>query len=297
MITEKLEGLTISYPEGQHEVTLQDAITFYDQYGLELANRAKEIDELEDGLTKELEAIRIGVDQAFSLISLFSGHTIETLHNHLSIYHAMAFSKEKLEHLLNSTDEGFKLQFTHKGETLFLQEPSLTPKSKCEFGEIIDSKVMIQNIVEEKKSRWEMLLYVAAIFLRREGEPYSEEFIFDDSGRLNIYRLLPLDIAIQIGAWYDSFNQYLYDYFPVFHDSEVKSGANMRRHMEQWGWVNFLKEVAKTKIYDIPDSGLNSIDCARRAKAFDVLVDASESKLNNEAYSLDMEAAHKKNNS
>lgn len=59
--------------------------------------------------------------------------------------------------------------------------------------------------------------------------------------------------------------------------------------MKEWGWVNFLKEIAKTKVFDIPGSGMNSIDCARASKAFDVLVYASEEKGMSEAQALDME--------
>lgn len=54
--------------------------------------------------------------------------------------------------------------------------------------------------------------------------------------------------------------------------------------------MNFLKEIAKTKAFDIPNSGLNSIDCAKVSKAFDVLIWASEDKEYGEAQYLDQEA-------
>jgi hypothetical protein len=63
--------------------------------------------------------------------------------------------------------------------------------------------------------------------------------------------------------------------------------------MEQWGWVNFMKEIAKTKVFDIPGSGKNSIECAKDSKAFDVLIFASEEKQFNEAQNLDFEAMKK----
>jgi hypothetical protein len=58
--------------------------------------------------------------------------------------------------------------------------------------------------------------------------------------------------------------------------------------------VNFLKSISKTKVFDIANSGLNSIDCARRASAFDVLVYASEEKDYNDAQAMDYEAEAKK---
>lgn len=63
--------------------------------------------------------------------------------------------------------------------------------------------------------------------------------------------------------------------------------------MESWGWVSFLKEIAKTKVFDIPGSGMNSIDCAKASKAYDVLIFASEEKAFSEAQNLDFEAMKK----
>ena len=56
-----------------------------------------------------------------------------------------------------------------------------------------------------------------------------------------------------------------------------------------YGWINFLKSIAATKVFDIPGSGKNSIQCAREAKCFDVLIWASEEKSFNEAQALDHE--------
>jgi hypothetical protein len=63
--------------------------------------------------------------------------------------------------------------------------------------------------------------------------------------------------------------------------------------MEQWGWTNFLKEISKTKVFDMPGTGMNSIECAKASKAFDVLIFASEEKQFNEAQNLDYEAMKK----
>lgn len=45
-----------------------------------------------------------------------------------------------------------------------------------------------------------------------------------------------------------------------------------------WGWINFLSSIAESKVFDIPGSGMDSIECAKIAKAFKVLVFASEKK-------------------
>ena len=58
--------------------------------------------------------------------------------------------------------------------------------------------------------------------------------------------------------------------------------------------MNFLKAIAATKVFDVAGSGMNSIDCARNAKLFDVLIYASEDKSLNESQALDHEEEMRK---
>jgi hypothetical protein len=62
----------------------------------------------------------------------------------------------------------------------------------------------------------------------------------------------------------------------------------MIAHYENWGWINFLSGIAETKMFDIPKLNLDSIECAKRARAYKVLLFASEKKefnvAMNEAY-------------
>jgi hypothetical protein len=57
--------------------------------------------------------------------------------------------------------------------------------------------------------------------------------------------------------------------------------------MEHFGWINFLKTLAATKVFDIPGTRMNSIQCVRETEAFDVLIYASEDKMYNESLALD----------
>lgn len=64
--------------------------------------------------------------------------------------------------------------------------------------------------------------------------------------------------------------------------------------MKTWGWVQFLKEIAKSKVFDIVGNGKNSIECAKDAKLFDVLIWASEEKQFQDAQALDYEREFKR---
>lgn len=63
--------------------------------------------------------------------------------------------------------------------------------------------------------------------------------------------------------------------------------------MKDFGWVNFLKSLASTKVFDIPGSKLNSLDCVRVSPCFDVLLFASEDKLFQESQMIDFENSKK----
>ena len=52
----------------------------------------------------------------------------------------------------------------------------------------------------------------------------------------------------------------------------------MRAYYEQYGWENFLASIAETKIFDLPGGGLDSVECAKVAKAYKVLSYASQKK-------------------
>lgn len=83
------------------------------------------------------------------------------------------------------------------------------------------------------------------------------------------------------------------DHFPLFWPSRTKPGSKyMNDHMKTFGWVNLLKEIAKTKVFDM--DGMNSIESVRMSPAFDVLVFASEEKMFNEAQNLEMEQIMRK---
>jgi hypothetical protein len=58
----------------------------------------------------------------------------------------------------------------------------------------------------------------------------------------------------------------------------------MARHYEVWGWINFLSSIAEAKIFDIAGSGKDSIECAKGANLYKVLMYASEKRDYSVAY-------------
>lgn len=273
-------------------ITIAQAIEFHQEFGQSIQGRVAIIEQMQEGEDKEFETLSFEIDHAYDMISFFTGANVDQLKEDMPVVDAIADYATKLQPLFIDEASSFKT-VDYLNENWQLPNVELKPDSVMTFGEFIDSKVIVQSVIDAEGCKWEMLLYVAAIFFRKEHEQYSENFLYDNSERLKELSELPLSIAAGIGQWFNDFSNYLEEFFPVFAESKLKSSPHLKLHMNDWGWVNFLKSIAATKVFDIANSGMNSIDCVRRAKAYEVLVLASEEKQYNEAYSLDMEAAYK----
>lgn len=164
----------------------------------------------------------------------------------------------------------------------------LTGMNPIEFGQFIDAKMITSD---PTRNKWELMQYIMAIFCSGK----YKEVHCDESNEVFVYcGTIPMDQVLYISQWWEKLNTYINENYTLFQDSGEDEGANMKEHMQRWGWINFLKTIAKTKVFDIAGSGLNSIDCARRAKCDDVLTWASEEKDYNIAAMRDMEASYNK---
>lgn len=151
------------------------------------------------------------------------------------------------------------------------------------FGQFVDSKMITSNT---EKSRWELMPYIIAIYCNGE---YHHKFTDENGVQFNYAMEIPLKHVIFVSDWFNNLNETINSNYTVFQDSGDDEKPNMKEHMQRWGWINFLKSIAKTKVFDIAGSGLNSIDCARAASLDDVLNWASEERDYNIALSRDME--------
>lgn len=286
-----INDIEILIPGTLAEYKLSQRIDFQKEHGHLLEEMVKSILLMPDDLDREIEFAELQLEICYRGFSFWSGIDLDVLKEYedraalAAVY--MAATKSIDEYKIPSLVTSYQWD----GVTWLLPTPDLKRGSKLTFGEFIDSKSMIKDSIATGRNKWETIKYLAAIYLRREGEHFEESFLFDGSDRLKLMGELPLDIAIIIGHWFDLFSEYVNKHFPVFFGTKKdKDGKNMARHFERWGWVNFLKSISKTKEFDIQGSGLNSIQCARLAPLFDVLLYASESKEYNEASNADQAA-------
>lgn len=182
--------------------------------------------------------------------------------------------------------EGYEsfISYMHSVELPELSMPSIR---HITFGQFIDAKQIIS--ASSNNGQWRVLQYIITIFT----DGYKAEWLDESTEQFKSSGETDMIKAMAVLKWFDALNTEIQDSFTLFQDSGEKEGSNMREHMKRWGWVNFLKAIATTKVFDIAGSGMNSIDCARAASLEDVLVWASEGKDYNIAMSRDMEESYK----
>lgn len=192
-------------PSSISEITLKQKIDFQNSYGKDLEAMAKSIIAMEDGVAKELELMQFQFEQMFKTMAFFTDideivlKESEFIDKIASIYYAsLAQMHEQEETFL------LKHEFVWKEEIWVLDHPELKHGDRMTFGEMIDAKQIIQDMTDLGKNRWECMLPLSAIFLRKKDEAYDKSFLFEDSERLKLMEELPLDIAMNVGFFLNS---------------------------------------------------------------------------------------------
>lgn len=218
-----INGQSVQFPTSLSEITLKQKIDFQEQHGNTLAEMAKSISDMPDSLEKELEMAQFHYEQMFRTMSFFSGFSIEELKASEFIDKMSGIHFAAIDALLMQEQElPFEQEFTWKGEIWTLASPELKNGDKLTFGEFIDSKQIIKTMIDLGKNRWECLIPLAAIFLRKQNEAYEESFLYENSERLKLMEELPLDIALQVGFFLTSSIHMLANTFQYSLSQELK---------------------------------------------------------------------------
>ncbi len=202
----------------------------------------------------------------------------------------LSFNKS-IEDKIYSFQQGGEERLNHLFNTIGLPSYKMNAANKIVFGQFIDSKIISQGC---GKKEWVLLQYICSIYLQEKKydnfctDEESEKFL--QSGELSFEKFY------LVRLWWEKFNNFINVNFTVFQDDGESSSdsENMKEHMQRWGWVNFLKNIAKSKIFDIPNNGMNSIDCVRVTNCNEVLVYASEEKDCNLASYRDTKAMYER---
>ena len=198
-----------NFPTSLSQITLRQRIEFESLYG-------QIIKELQDEIFKEdeVDAIDISVMNvsiASMNVSFFSGIPLEEVQNNISIDDVMMIYNSCFS-LLYQQQEEIELQeeYLWNDEFWRIGIPELSFESTITFNELITSKQVVKQMHELGAGNWESILYLAAIYLRKEDEVFKEEWLKPGSERTEMMYELPMDIAVAIGFFLQSsMNTYL----------------------------------------------------------------------------------------
>lgn len=218
-----INGIDKILPSSLSEITLQQRIDFQEQHGNTLDEMADSIRQITDEVDREIETGIFQVEKMYRSVSFFlevpldvlkETEFIDTIAN---IYFACADCLFQEEEGL-----GKKNEFTWQDEQWLLAAPTLKNGDKMTFGEMIDSKQMIQDMIGLSKNRWECLLPLCAIFLRKKDEDYQESFVYENSERLELMKKLPMDIALEVSFFLKNSQTIYIQRFRSFMNHELK---------------------------------------------------------------------------
>jgi hypothetical protein len=190
----------ITFPSSLSDVTLGQRIDFHKEHGNLLEKMLESIGKIEDQDLKEIELLGFQFERMFRTFAFFAGTSVEAIKESEFIDQVAQIYNTSLAMIFNE-EAGMeqKNEFEFKGTTWYLHPAELKPGDKMKFGEVIEAKQIVKDMLDLGHGRWEAALRLCAIYLRKKDEEFSEEFLYDDSERMKLMRELPMDIALQVG--------------------------------------------------------------------------------------------------
>lgn len=202
---------TYKYPCALEDITLQARIDFHDLHGVKHAERLKEILAIEDPEEKNLELAEENILFAIKSFSFFTGIPEHEVRDYFDLSQVMNVFNTSLVMLLDeeATIED-KNEFEFNGENWVIASPQVTPQSKFTFNEFLTSKEIVRQLDQYGEGRWQSLIYLCCVYLRKPGEAFNEDFVEPGNERYKIMQKLPLNIALRVGFFLTcSMNTYL----------------------------------------------------------------------------------------
>lgn len=218
----------VLFPSSLSEITLGQRIAFHKEHGELLDKMLESIQEMKDEFEKELEMVNFQLEKMFRTFAFFAGCTVEAVKEDkfvedvATIYYSclqVLFEEEKNMELERS--------FAWKDEEWVIDAPELKHGDKRKFGEFIDAKQTVKDMHDLGMGKWEAMLPLCAIYLRKKDEPYKEEFLYEDSERIKLMRELPMNIAVQVGFFLNSILNFYMNTLQSFGKAEQKEAVAM----------------------------------------------------------------------
>lgn len=193
-----------NFPSKLGDITLGQRIAYQTEYGEDLDARHAQIEAMAEGPEKELEQLTFSVDMACKTFSFFTKideqviKESSTLSEVLRVFGVM----KGLIYANGTTNNQTTFEWNNEKWSLYL--PEVKNNSEIKFGEFVDSKQIVEDLIALGGGYYDRLPRLCAIYLRKKGEAYDPAFAVEDSDRVQLMNDLPMDIALSVGFFLTS---------------------------------------------------------------------------------------------
>lgn len=214
----KLNDKIITIPSSLDEFKLKDRIRFQKLYGSDYEKKIEEANKISDEAMKEAELSIIYFENMLNTFSFFSGIDRDSLEQSEYVDDIASIYLQCMKGLIEEEND-IKLEdeYVWNGDIWQIQPPYLNTASKMKFGELIDSKQIVKEMIEFGGGKWEAMPYLCAIYFRKKGEEYTSDFTNEESDRLKLMYELPMTFALRVGFFLSSS---LNGYINTYHSSK-----------------------------------------------------------------------------
>lgn len=190
-------------PSSLSEITLKQRIDFDKIYLSEIEKRKEDLYKVDEegNVIKpdEVDEMIFNIKIASMNFSFFSGIPLDEVEKNIPLEDVLAVYHSCFKQIYEEqTNLNLQENYLFHNEIWKIDTPMLTFESKITFNEFIVSKQIIKQMDELGAGNWEAMLYLSAIFLKRENEVFQEEWLSSNSERLKLMETLPMDIAIAV---------------------------------------------------------------------------------------------------
>lgn len=209
-----IEGKQYDIPTSLSDITLADRVSFDELYGRDMRERLAKISDMLNNIDRELELGEYQADLACKSVSFFGRVPLEVIQNtaldQVIILHQECLNAMVEEYSFNSEEFEIQHEIKWNNETWVIAPPELKNTSSMTFGEFLDAKQWVKNLFTLSNQRWESLVMLCCVYLRKKGEPYSEALSEENGERYKLLKTLPLPYALNVGFFLsDSMSSYI----------------------------------------------------------------------------------------
>lgn len=203
MIKLNLKGKQYQLPASIGDITLKQVIGFDETYGKDLA-KFQENSDLED----ELMQMELRMDLACKSVSYFSDIPLEIIYK-TDLNQILAIFQEVISPIFEPAKEReLQDKYYFKSEIWTIQSPIIDNRNEMTFVELILGKEITRDLKNLANGKFEALQKLSAVYFRKtkreQTEDFQEEWMNEDSERVELMAELPMDIVLDVAFFLQS---------------------------------------------------------------------------------------------